>query len=86
MGLAIGIVKKHGTSAVSITGSNHFGTGAHYLQMAVDAGMTGFCWTINCVNIMAPWGGTERQLGNNSSGIISPAAKGGRRQRNFCPG
>lgn len=72
MNLAIDLAKEHGTSAVSITGSNHFGTCAHYLQMAADAGMIGFVWTINCVNIMAPWGGTERQLGNNPFGMGVP--------------
>jgi len=72
MDLAIDLAKKYGTSAVSITGSNHFGTCAHYLQMAADAGMIGFVWTINCVNIMAPWGGTERQLGNNPFGMGVP--------------
>ena len=72
MRLAIDLAKEHGTSAVSITGSNHFGTCAHYLKMATDAGMLGFVWTINCVNIMAPWGGTARQLGNNPFGIAAP--------------
>ncbi len=75
MGLAIDIAKKYGTAAVSVTGSNHFGTCAHFLQMAVDAGMIAFVWTINCVNIMAPWGGTERQLGNNPFGIGAPCGK-----------
>ena len=42
--------------------------------MATDAGMIAFVWTINCVNIMAPWGGTERQLGNNPFGIAAPCA------------
>ena len=72
MKLAIDIARKYGTSAVSITGSNHFGTCAHYLKMATDAGMIGFMWTQNSVNIMAPWGGTERQLGNNPFGIGAP--------------
>lgn len=75
MELAIDLAKKFGTSAVSITGSNHFGTCAHYLKMATNAGMIGFCWTINCVNIMAPWGGRERQLGNNPYGIGVPCGK-----------
>ncbi len=75
MNLAIDLAKKHGTSAVSTTGSNHFGTCAHYLKMATDADMIAFVWTINCVNIMAPWGGTERQLGNNPFGIGAPCYK-----------
>ncbi len=75
MNLAIDIAKQYGTSAVSVTGSNHFGTCSHYLRMATKAGMIGFVWTINCVNIMAPWGGTERQLGNNPYGIAAPCGK-----------
>lgn len=75
MNLAIDLARKYGTSAVSITGSNHFGTCAHYLKMAADAGMIAFVWTINCVNIMAPWGGTERQLGNNPFGIGAPCGE-----------
>lgn len=74
MNVAIDLARKYGTSAVSVTGSNHFGTCAHYLKMATDAGMIAFVWTINCVNIMAPWGGTERQLGNNPFGIAAPCA------------
>lgn len=77
MNLAIDLARTYGTSAVSITGSNHFGTCAHYLKMATDAGMIAFVWTINCVNIMAPWGGTERQLGNNPFGIAAPCGEKG---------
>ncbi|RGY96278.1 Ldh family oxidoreductase [Clostridium sp. AM58-1XD] len=40
--------------------------------MAAKADMIGFCWTINCGNIMAPWGGSERQLGNNPFAIAAP--------------
>lgn len=72
MELAIDIAKKQGTSAVSITGGNHLGTCAYYTQMAAKQGMIGFCWTINCGNIMAPWGGTEPQLGNNPFSIALP--------------
>ena len=74
MNLAVDLARKYGTSAVSITGSNHFGTCAHYAEMAANAGMIGFCWTINAVNIMAPTGGTERQLGNNPYAISVPCA------------
>lgn len=72
MELAIDIAKKMGTSAVSVTGSNHLGTCAYYAQMASKQNMIGFCWTINCGNIMAPWGGAERQLGNNPFAMAVP--------------
>ncbi len=72
---AISLAKEYGTSTVSVTGSNHFGTCAYYVQMAADQGMIGMMWTINCGNIMAPWGGTERQLGNNPFGIGIPCKR-----------
>lgn len=72
MELAIDIAKKQGTSAVSVTGSNHLGTCAYYTQMAAKENMIGFCWTINCGNIMAPWGGVEPMLGNNPFSMAMP--------------
>lgn len=75
MNKAIELGKKYGTGAVAITGSNHFGTCAHYIQQAVDAGMIGFVYTINCGNIMAPWGGVDRVLGNNPFGMGVPCRK-----------
>lgn len=72
MNEAIRLARIYGTSTVSVTNSNHFGTCAYYVQKAADAGMIGFMWTINCGNIMAPWGGVERQLGNNPFGIAIP--------------
>lgn len=72
MQLAIDIAKKQGTSAVSITGSNHLGTCAYYTQMAAKENMIGFCWTINCGNIMAPSGGVEPMLGNNPFSMAVP--------------
>lgn len=69
---AIEIAKQYGTSTVSITNTNHFGTCAYFVQMAADAGQIGIMWTINCANHMAPWGGVERQLGNNPFGVGIP--------------
>jgi len=72
MDLAIELAKTYGTSAVSVTGSNHLGTCAYYAQQATREHMIGICWTINCGNIMAPWGGAERQLGNNPFAMAVP--------------
>lgn len=72
MELAIDLAKKYGSSAVSVTGSNHLGACGYYSQMACKENMIGFCWTINGGNNMAPWGGCERQLGNNPFSIGVP--------------
>lgn len=70
--LAIEMAREFGSATVSVTGSNHLGTCAYYTEMATAADMVGFCWTINCGNIMAPWGGVEPQLGNNPFAIGVP--------------
>jgi LDH2 family malate/lactate/ureidoglycolate dehydrogenase len=74
--LAIRLARNAGSSSVSVMGSNHLGTCAYWAEMMADADMVGFCWTINCVNIMAPWGGMARQLGNNPFAIAAPRLTG----------
>lgn len=69
---AIDLAKKYGSSTVSVTGSNHLGAAAYWVEQAAAADMVGFCWTINGNNIMAPWGGTDARLGNNPFGISAP--------------
>lgn len=68
----IDLAREYGSSTVSVTGSNHLGTCAYFTEKAADADMVAFCWTINCNNIMAPWGGTDPRLGNNPFGISAP--------------
>lgn len=70
--LAIDLAKKYGTSTVSVTGSNHLGTCAHYAEMAANADMIGFCWSINGANNMAPTGCVEPLIGNNPFAIAVP--------------
>jgi LDH2 family malate/lactate/ureidoglycolate dehydrogenase len=70
--VAIDLAREFGSATVSVTGSNHLGTCAYYAEMAAKENMIGFCWTNNCGNIMAPWGGVERQLGNNPFAISLP--------------
>lgn len=69
---AIELSREFGSATVSVTGSNHVGACAYYAMMAADADMVGFVWTINGGQIMAPWGGTEPQLGNNPFAIAVP--------------
>ena len=70
--LAIDIAKKYGCATVSVRGSNHHGACAYYALMAARADMLAFVGTVGCVNIMAPWGGTERRLGNNPFAVAAP--------------
>ena len=72
MDLAIAMAKQAGSATVSVMGSNHLGTCAYWAEMAANQDMIGFCWTINYVNIMAPWGGVSPQLGNNPFAIAAP--------------
>lgn len=72
MKLAIEKAKEFGSSTVSITGSNHQGACAYFAMMAAKEDMIGISWTINGGNIMAPWGGTQPQLGNNPFAIAIP--------------
>ena len=70
--LAIRKAKEHGTSAVSVTGSNHMGTTSYYTRQAAAENQICVFWTVNTANLMAPYGGTEAQLGNNPLGIAVP--------------
>ena len=61
---------------VAVRNSNHFGAAAPFAEMAADAGMIGFAFTIGGINHMTPWGGAEAMLGNNPFAIAMPAGEG----------
>ncbi len=73
MELAIEKAREHGTSFVAVRGSNHYGTCARFVEMAVERDMIGITGTIGAKNIMAPWGGVMPLLGNNPFGVGIPA-------------
>jgi LDH2 family malate/lactate/ureidoglycolate dehydrogenase len=75
MELAIEKAGVLGTSFVAVRGSNHYGTCAHFVEMAVQRDMIGISGTIGSKNIMAPWGGTVPLLGNNPFGVGIPAGR-----------
>jgi LDH2 family malate/lactate/ureidoglycolate dehydrogenase len=74
MKIAIQKARQCGSAAVSIKRGNHFGTCAYFAEMAAREDMIGFVWT-NGGPVMAPWGGRERQLGNNPFAIALPCKK-----------
>jgi LDH2 family malate/lactate/ureidoglycolate dehydrogenase len=69
---AIERARKHGVGVVGVRGSNHFGTCEYYAMKASAARMIGIVATVSASNIMAPFGGAERLLGNNPLGIAIP--------------
>jgi LDH2 family malate/lactate/ureidoglycolate dehydrogenase len=75
MEVAIARARELGTSTVGVRHSNHFGTCAHYAMMASAQGLIGICATVSGTNIMAPWGGIDRMLGNNPLAVAVPARR-----------
>ncbi len=75
MGLCLDLAAKHGSGSVAVRRSNHFGTCAHFAQMAVPRDMIGMAATVSAGNIMAPWGAVEALLGNNPFGMAVPTLR-----------
>jgi len=69
---AICKARKYGISFVAVKGSNHFGAGAYYSQLAEKEGMIGIVSSTGSPT-MAPWGGAERMIGNNPLAVSIPA-------------
>ena len=66
--------RTHGIGAVAVKGSNHFGAGAYYAQLAQKEGMIGIAMSTGS-STMAPWGGADRLIGNNPVAVAVPAEK-----------
>ena len=64
MTMAIARAKQYGLGMVAVRNSTHFGIAGYYAQMAVAAGMFGFC-TTNARPSIAPTFGVENMLGTN---------------------
>ncbi len=71
---AIRAAKRHGIGAVSVRNSGHFGMAMYYTRMAAEAGCIGFL-SSNASPAMAPWGGTEKRVGNNPWSWAAPAGQ-----------
>lgn len=68
---AIELARQYTIGTVLVRNSNHNGAGAFYGQMAIDAGMIGFCTTNVCPNMAAP-GAMGDVVGNNPFCIAVP--------------
>ncbi len=64
--------KKYGIGLVAVKHSSHFAAGAYYAEMAQKERMVGVV-TSTGASTMAPWGGTDKLIGNNPLSIAIPA-------------
>jgi len=71
MNEAIKTARETGISFVGCRGSNHYGAGAPYVLTACSRKLIGIAGT-NVFPMMAPWGGTEKLIGNNPISIGIP--------------
>lgn len=74
MEVVIEKARKVGLALVTVKNSNHFGTAAHFAQMAIAHDMVGFTAT-NSVSAMAPWGGYVPYFGTNPFAVAVPAGR-----------
>lgn len=73
MGKAIDLAEQFGISFVTARNSNHNGAEAYYSMLALQKDMIGFCSSIGGGNLMAPFGGADRRIGNNPFCLALPA-------------
>jgi len=71
MKTAIEKARSFGIGFVGVRHSNHFGAGAYYSKLAEQEGMIGIAASTGDPT-MAPWGGTEKMIGNNPLAITAP--------------
>jgi len=72
---SIEMAKKFGIGAVGVNNSNHFGTGAYYVQLAAEQGMIGFAVS-NSISKVAPHGGIKAVFGTNPFAFGAPRRNG----------
>ncbi len=72
---SIKMAKKSGIGAVGVNNSNHFGTGAYYVQLAAEQGMVGIAVS-NSISKVAPHGGIKAVFGTNPFAFGAPRADG----------
>ncbi|MBC8290110.1 MAG: Ldh family oxidoreductase [Planctomycetes bacterium] len=76
MELAIEKAREVGTGSVSIKKGQHFGAAAVYVQLAIDAGMIGFCTTSTGTATVAAFGSREPGTANNALAWGFPTSSG----------
>ena len=76
MQLAISKAREIGTGTVVIKKGQHFGAAATYVQLAIDAGMVGFCTTSTGTATVAAYGSQEPGTANNALAWGIPTGSG----------
>ena len=76
MELAIEKAREVGTGTVSIKKGQHFGAAAVYVQLAIDAGMIGFCTTSTGTATVAAFGSRDPGTANNALAWGFPTSSG----------
>ena len=74
MSLCVEKAAQTGVATVGVRNSNHYGMGAYYAMLALDRDLIGLC-TTNGGNLIAPWGGTRPNFGNNPLSVAVPAGE-----------
>ena len=72
---AIDLAATSGIAAVGVNSSNHFGSGAYFVELACKANMLGFAFS-NSIPKQAPHGGNQRVFGTNPVAFGAPRADG----------
>jgi len=66
--------RKNGAVYIGVKNSTHFGTGAFFIEQAINEGMIAYAMS-NAPSTMAPWGGVIPYLGTNPYAFGVPAGK-----------
>ena len=74
MSLCVEKAAQTGIATVGVRNSNHYGMGAYYAMIGLDQGLIGLC-TTNGGSLIAPWGGTRPNFGNNPLSVAVPAGQ-----------
>lgn len=72
---AISLARETGVGVVGVSGSNFFGAGAYYVNMAAEAGMVGLALSNSFPKVVAH-GGLKPVLGTNPFAFGAPRANG----------
>ena len=72
---AIAMARTNGVGVVGVRGSNHFGAGAYYVNLAASNNQIGIAVS-NSVPKVAPFGGVHAVLGTNPFAFGAPAREG----------
>jgi LDH2 family malate/lactate/ureidoglycolate dehydrogenase len=75
MSEAVSMAREHGVGVVGVRGSNHFGAGAYYVNLAASHNQIGIAMS-NSVPKVAPYGGAQPVLGTNPFAFGAPALEG----------